>query len=977
LIVSAGELERAALIGRARERDVLCAALEQVREGRPGCIAIVGEAGIGKTRLLEELIAAADPSRETLLRGRATEFEQQVPFALAIDAFDEWLSALEPRQLARIGDERLAELAAVFPGLSGPGTGAVSTQADRYRRHHAVRGVLEEMARPRALVIVLDDVHWADEASVELLAHLLRRGVESPVLLVLAYRPHGLTGLLQGSVGSAEREGRLRLLELAPLSDEESDELLGAAIEPEVRRVLYEESGGNPFYLHQLARSAGDETRRQVLLGHDDGELDSAVPAVVRASLAEELAHLPAAALTLLQAAAVVGEPFEPDVATAVAELGPGEAVRALDALIAAGMVQATRTPRRFTFRHPIVRRAVYGSVGDGWRLAAHERATATLGARGESPIVIAPHVERCGRVGDEAAIDLLTRAGHAAAAEAPATAARFFQAAVRLVPGDAAPGQRAELLVSAAAALTSAGRLGDSRGALSEALGLAGVERPDVRARMVTMLARTEGFLGHDAEVRALLESALEPASGAPRREQVGLTLELAALHVREGDGDGAATHAARALELAEPTDRAQRAAARSLLAFVEQTRGAGAAALEHIMAAGSLINELGNRDLAGCLGAVFHLAAAEAAVGDHAAALRHAERGLAVSRATGQALHIVPLTLAAGWAQLDAGDLGGAARGADAIVEAARLLGIPEFQLWSWSLVAETALAHGDVVRALDAAGDAIAYAGDASHALFAHRAHCVFGLCCIAGGEPERGRDHILARAGAAELSLIEAARKARWYEVLADAELEVDRVEAARGWAERAERVAELTGLAPAWGAARRVHASVLLREGNAADAAACARDACTLFGDLGFAVEAARSHTVLGRALAADGHREPAIAALQTAHAALEERGAGRPRDEAARELRRLAHHIPRGGRRVSGSRTGVESLSPREREVADLIAQGRTNKAIGAALFVSERTVENHVSHIFDKLGVTSRAEVAREIGRRAQSVTT
>ena len=154
--------------------------------------------------------------------------------------------------------------------------------------------------------------------------------------------------------------------------------------------------------------------------------------------LAEEVRGLPPEARRVLEAAAVAGEPFEPDVAAEIAEVSEGEVGVALDDLLARDLVRPTDVPRQFAFRHPLVRRAVYAHTGGGWRLAAHGRAAAALRARGASPAAQAHHVEHSARRGDEEAIALLREAAAASAARAPATAARWLQAAARLMPEDA-----------------------------------------------------------------------------------------------------------------------------------------------------------------------------------------------------------------------------------------------------------------------------------------------------------------------------------------------------------------------------------------------------------------------------------------------------------------------------------------------------------------------------------------------------------
>ena len=153
------------------------------------------------------------------------------------------------------------------------------------------------------------------------------------------------------------------------------------------------------------------------------------------ASLAEELGSLAELERALLNGAAVAGEPFEPDLAAAVGELSLDDGLAALDALLARDLLRPTTVPRRFRFRHPLVRRAVYDSAPAGWRLRAHARAVSELEARGAAPTELAHHVERSAARGDEQAIAQLTAAGADAAPRAPAAAARWFEAALRLLP--------------------------------------------------------------------------------------------------------------------------------------------------------------------------------------------------------------------------------------------------------------------------------------------------------------------------------------------------------------------------------------------------------------------------------------------------------------------------------------------------------------------------------------------------------------
>lgn len=164
-------------------------ALSELAAGRGGCVAISGEPGIGKTRLTREAADIAERQGCRVVGGRATELEQDVPFAVAISALDPALDSFAGSVLKRIAPELRAELEALFPALAGHvAPGSAGLQVERYRLHHAIGALIGELAAQRPVVLVLDDLQWADAASLELVAHLLRRPPTGPVLLVLAYR---------------------------------------------------------------------------------------------------------------------------------------------------------------------------------------------------------------------------------------------------------------------------------------------------------------------------------------------------------------------------------------------------------------------------------------------------------------------------------------------------------------------------------------------------------------------------------------------------------------------------------------------------------------------------------------------------------------------------------------------------------------------------------------------------------------------
>ena len=299
------------LVGRADEIGSIEAALSELEHGRPATLELVGEPGIGKTRLLAELAARADALGFLVLSGRAAEMERDLPFWVFVDALDEYVEGLDPRRLEALDEDVRAELATVLPSLSALATGRqVALQHERYRSHRAVRELLELLASAQPLILVLDDLHWADEASLELLGAILRRVPAGPVLMALAVRPRQVPERLSSALERAHRDGTLTRLELRPLSPREADELLGETIGGADTTVIYEESGGNPFYLQQLARTIG----RPAAATAAPGILleGMRVPPTVAAALAEELALLTAGTRRVLEGAAVAGDPVRP-----------------------------------------------------------------------------------------------------------------------------------------------------------------------------------------------------------------------------------------------------------------------------------------------------------------------------------------------------------------------------------------------------------------------------------------------------------------------------------------------------------------------------------------------------------------------------------------------------------------------------------------------------------------------------------------
>ncbi len=284
-------------------------------------------------------------------------------------------------------------------------------------------------------------------------------------------------------------------------------------------------------------------------------------------------------------------------------------------------------------------------------------------------------------------------------------------------------------------------------------------------------------------------------------------------------------------------------------------------------------------------------------------------------------------------------------------------------------FALVAEawTAAALGDSERARVAGDEAVALLDGLDDSVLTRGTHAHLGVMWSDLGEVDRCLAAFRA-VGLPDFPSIEPGRRAWLYAALARAELARGDRAAAAAWADRSEETVRVLGLplAEAW--LLHARAAIALDGGEADAAAALALDAAARAESVDALLPAARCRTLAGVALAAAGRRDEGVRELTRAEAELSQLGAARHRDEAARELRRLGERVSARQRRGGGE--GLDALSGREREIAELVAEGRTNREIGEQVFLSEKTVEGHLTRIFAKLGVTSRVEVAEAIGR-------
>ncbi len=958
-----------ALVGREAELALLDRLLDESCAGAYRFVALSGEPGIGKTSVLSQLGRHAIARECLVLEGRASELERELPFGLVVDAFDAYLESLDARTYDRLAADGLGELASVFPALRSLGAGASEprTAAERFRAHHAVRELMERLAARQPLLLALDDVHWSDGASLELMGHLLRRPAQAAVMVVVAFRTGQADPALFAAIEVGAREGQVEQLRLGPLAPAMTEKLVEAASAAE-RQSLYEESGGNPFYLLQLARSRQPPTG----VAADVPAGAEGVPAAVTAAIATELDGLAAPVRAFVEAAAVAGDPFELDLAVAAAAMPEPDALSALDELIARDLVRSGELPRRFQFRHPLVRRAVYVSCSPGMRLAAHERSANALAARGAPASALAHHVEQYARHGDAASVMVLREAGVEVAERAPSSAARWFETALRLLPGSALPEARAELLLPLAAACAATGRLEDSRAALIEMIELTAPDDTGTRVRLISGCAGVEQLLGRHGEAHQRLTTALEGLPDEDSPEAAALMLELTVDAFYGMNYDGMCAWGARTLETARALgDRPMMATAAAITSFActLQPETISAAHAHHAEAA-ALVDEMSDDELAKQLNAVAWLCPAEFYLDRLEQGIAHAERGLAVARATGQGDYFPTLAQALANLLMTSGRPNEAVELLEGVVESARLsdhtLGL------AWSLLNRgfAGFVAGEAEEAVRASEEAVALTDGLDDSPVVAWTGAVLGYALLQAGDPARAHEVLIRHCGGDELPRIPGAWRANWLEVMTRCCLALGRMDDARRIATLASELAGRYRLPLSTAIGRRAVAAVALEDGDAATAAEAALGAAAGAEEIGARIEAAVARGLAGRALVEMGETDRGAAELERASAELEACGAPRRREPIERELRKLGRGVRRRTRPGKADSKGVAALTGRELEVARLVVDRRTNPEIAAELFLSIKTVETHMRNIFRKLDAGSRVDVARIIER-------
>ena len=432
------------------------------------------------------------------------------------------------------------------------------------------------------------------------------------------------------------------------------------------------------------------------------------------------------------------------------------------------------------------------------------------------------------------------------------------------------------------------------------------------------------------------------------------------------------------RALAAARPLgDRPLTAAALAVLARSLAWGGAAQPGETVRSEAAALIDSLSDEELARRLDAAVNLAGSEIYLDRFIEAGAHAERAVAVGRATGQ-VQLFPgvfATLGVAWCAV--GRLAEAAELLDSAIEAARLSGNTQALAWVLFCRSFVAVPSGDAEIAVAAAQESLDLTRDVGESVIAARAALMLAVALLQTGQPARAAEVLASSAGGEQLTLVPDVWRAYGLQLMTSCWLELGRRPEAERAAAGAQASAAAVGLRLPTAMAHHAAAAVALDAGDPAEAAASALASAALADEVGVPVWAAIARTLAGRALAQLGERERAVAELETAAAELQRCGALRYRDATERELRRLGHHIHRRTRLGKAGVAGIESLTERELQISRLVVDRKTNREIAAELYLSQKTIETHLRNIFRKLDADSRVDVARTIeqaDRLAQS---
>ncbi|KQQ19002.1 hypothetical protein ASF48_16845 [Rathayibacter sp. Leaf299] len=946
------------LVGRDDDLAALRRAYERMLVQGARAVVVGGEAGIGKSRLVAEFVQRLPPEA-LVLRGQCVDLDRDAPPYAPITApLRELARVVGPEELAALAGASVEGLRILLPELPGSGEPAAAAPPVL----EAVTVALEAASRVRPIVLVVEDLHWVDPATLGVLRFLVRVATAGRILVVLTFRSDQLRrgDPLRAWLPELERSDRVQRRELARLDRRGVEAMVaslrGAAVAPRDLALVVERTEGVPFFVEEFARAEAatvpecyPESLRDVLLARYEG-------------LSEPTQKI-------LRTLSAGGTCVEHDLITVVH--GDADSVEtAAREAIAGGVLVVDGSS--YSFRHALVRDAIHDELLPGERVRAHTCYAEALESRGPSAASEISYHWMAAHDAERAFASSLDAMAHARASFAHALAARMGERALELweqVPPDARGRDRAELLGSTAHHFRDAGESERAVALVDEALAIEGLGAP-CRATLLRDKASYLANLGQVGSVALLREALALLEGGEPSALRARILGELAARLMLEADlVEAVAVADAAAAEAEAVGSQGRRSVAANIRGMALVELGRIDEGLEQLELAGALAGE----DDSARLRYWLNLSDALSLLGRFREAVAAGEQGAEHARRHGVARTLGAMLMAN---TADALASTGEWRRAEELLDRALELDAPlgfaahlqRRKIW-------TVLWRGDRAQA---ASLLARWRQPLSRQLRTERLSLV-GLAKVAGAIALENGDVAGAWAEvrdaigpehrplpSADLFLlvvvariVAAAR--REGVVLLDAQGERIDAEA---------RLREILATAARWPTGAALIAVIEAELGGASgtgdDPRAWAVAARANEADTAEVHLLPYSRLRLAEALAAVGRRDEAEREAQEARAVAERAGLGLLVDAVDRFERRLGRDAGAGSGAASGSGAlGTEPLTDRERQVLALVAQGLGNRAIAEELFISVKTASVHVSNILRKLGAATRTEAA------------
>ena len=1000
------------LIARESELTVARDNLERVRQGSAHVTLVVGEAGVGKSRLLRAMTDAARESGFLVLRGASFESDRSIPYAPLLDLFRTFAGSGSSARFEHLFSAAAPELVALFPELRSalPGvspSASVDPEMDKRRLFHGLAQSIAQLTETQPVLLALEDVHWSDDATLDLVFHLVRANGARRMAIALTYRGEEVGPRLERLIGELERARVVTELRVDRLARDDVGEMLGAIfgaggpLGDDFLRRLYDLTEGNPFFVEETLKGlilAGDVV--STTSGWRARPLERVyVPRTSVDAVRRRLAALSAAARTVASVAAVAGRRFDFRLLEMLTERDERELLALMKELIAAQLV-VEESSDRFAFRHALTREAIYAELLGRERVALHRRvATALEKVGGESP----------------GNVDAL--AYHTWEAADWKQAASYARLAARHAVALSAPREALAHLDRALAAESSLG---------------------DVSTTLYLERGRVQETLGEFQHAHESFTEALQRGRAASDDRGVWEALHALGMLWAARDYERAGDYRRQALETSRSL-RDDTLVARSLnrVGNWHVNLENPAAGLPHHEEALGLFERMG--DERGVAETVDLIAMAHHIAGDQRAAATNYERAVALFAAMndrrGLANALALLSLCGPSHHAASTTPFATPGGRDELAQQrslrfAREIGWRAGESFVGFLLADCLAWRGEYDRAIPMARESLALAREIDHLQWTSGAMRLLGVILLDLLAPHLAREQLEAahdiahqlgsrvwmRWTAAPLAIA----RCRTSDV-AGAEQVLERVmrfdlptDAAatnlptssltlgerQVWLARAEialargRPDLALGIADARIAAERSaapdHSSgaprISLVRAEALVALDRPDEALTTLDAARVECEAQAARPLLWKVEAARGNvfrlarrRREARAAFDSARAVAQELASAIPDDEWRSQFVAAVDAIAPPRAPMSQARKAREAfggLTRRERDVARLVADGKTNKVIARELGIGERTVEGHVANALSKLGFASRSQLAAWTVERSVSTT-